>query len=86
MLPWQSLYATTKNAKYERIKEKKIDTPIEKLCQGYPSEFAQYLQLTRNMKFEEQPDYTFLKTMFRNLFNKKEYTFDYQYDWVKKAE
>jgi hypothetical protein len=35
-LPWQGLKAATKRQKYERISEKKMGTPIEELCRGYP--------------------------------------------------
>ena len=37
-LPWQGLKAATKKQKYERISEKKMSTPVEMLCRGYPSE------------------------------------------------
>lgn len=39
-LPWQGLKAATKRQKYERISEKKMSTPIEVLCKGYPCEWA----------------------------------------------
>lgn len=39
-LPWQGLKAATKRQKYERISEKKMSTPIEVLCKGYPCTFA----------------------------------------------
>lgn len=35
-LPWQGLKAATKRQKYERISEKKMSTPIEELCKGFP--------------------------------------------------
>ena len=35
-LPWQGLKAATKRHKYERISEKKMSTPIEDLCKGFP--------------------------------------------------
>jgi casein kinase I family protein HRR25 len=37
-LPWQGLKAGTKLEKYEKIKEKKISTPIATLCKGFPGE------------------------------------------------
>ena len=37
-LPWQGLKAATKRQKYERISEKKMSTPIEELCKGFPCE------------------------------------------------
>ena len=36
-LPWQGLKAANKRQKYERISEKKMNTPIETLCNGHPS-------------------------------------------------
>ena len=38
-LPWQGLKAATKRQKYERISEKKMSTPVEELCKGYPSKY-----------------------------------------------
>jgi casein kinase 1 len=36
-LPWQGLHAPHKEKKYKLITEKKLNTPIEVLCKGYPS-------------------------------------------------
>ena len=44
-LPWQGLKAATKKQKYEKISEKKMSTPIEVLCKGFPPEFVTYFQL-----------------------------------------
>ena len=82
MLPWQSLKANNKKDKYERIKEKKLTTSIETLCKGYPNEFMKYLMYVRNLKFEEKPDYNFLRNMFKDLFQMSGYKYDYQNDWV----
>ena len=38
-LPWQGLKAATKKQKYEKISEKKMSTPVEVLCRGYPSKY-----------------------------------------------
>jgi hypothetical protein len=35
-LPWQGMKAKTMKDKYEKIMEKKISTPIENLCKGFP--------------------------------------------------
>lgn len=35
-LPWQGLKAKNKREKYEKIKEKKLITPLESLCKGLP--------------------------------------------------
>lgn len=37
-LPWQGLKAATKNQKYEKILEFKINTSLDALCKGIPGE------------------------------------------------
>lgn len=65
-LPWQGLKAATNKQKYEKIGEKKQTTAIKELCDGFPEEFSIYLSYVRSLKFEEQPDYDYM----RGLFNK----------------
>lgn len=67
-LPWQGLKAATKKQKYEKISEKKMSTPVEVLCKGFPAEFAMYLNYCRGLRFEEAPDYMYLRQLFRILF------------------
>ncbi|KAJ0075350.1 hypothetical protein Patl1_33562 [Pistacia atlantica] len=67
-LPWQGLKAGTKKQKYEKISEKKVSTSIEALCRGYPTEFASYFHYCRSLRFDDKPDYPYLKRIFRDLF------------------
>ncbi|CAH3137564.1 casein kinase I-like [Pocillopora verrucosa] len=80
-LPWQGLKAATKKQKYERISEKKMSTPIEILCKGFPSEFSTYLNNCRSLRFDDKPDYSYLRQLFRNLFHCQGYVYDYIFDW-----
>ncbi|XP_042453187.1 casein kinase 1-like protein 2 [Zingiber officinale] len=81
-LPWQGLKAGTKKQKYERISEKKVATSIEALCRGYPTEFASYFHYCRSLRFEDKPDYAYLKRLFRELFIREGFQFDYVFDWT----
>ena len=58
-------------------------TSIEALTKGYPQEFATYLHYVKALKFEEKPDYPYLKNLFKVLFKKLGYEMDYKYEWVK---
>ncbi|XP_064641080.1 casein kinase I-like isoform X2 [Lineus longissimus] len=80
-LPWQGLKAQTKRQKYERISEKKMSTQIEDLCRGFPGEFATYLNFCRSLRFDDKPDYSYLRQLFRSLFHRQGYTYDYVFDW-----
>lgn len=82
VLPWQGMKATTKKQKYEKISEKKMSTPIEVLCKGVPAEFSMYLNYCRSLRFEEQPDYMYLRQLFRILFRTLNHQYDYIYDWT----
>nr|DAD19947.1 TPA_asm: hypothetical protein HUJ06_021410 [Nelumbo nucifera] len=81
-LPWQGLKAGTKKQKYDKISEKKMLTPIEVLCKSYPSEFLSYFHYCRSLRFEDKPDYSYLKRLFRDLFIREGYQFDYVFDWT----
>jgi hypothetical protein len=81
MINRQGLRAATKRQKYERISERKMSTPIDALCSGFPSEFNTYLTYCRSLRFEEKPDYTYLRQLLRNLFHRQGFTYDYVFDW-----
>ncbi|KAJ4708488.1 putative Casein kinase [Melia azedarach] len=81
-LPWQGLKAATKKQKYDKICEKKLSTPIEVLCKSHPVEFASYIHYCHSLTFDQRPDYGFLKRLFRDLFTREGYEFDYIFDWT----
>ncbi|OZJ06590.1 hypothetical protein BZG36_00628 [Bifiguratus adelaidae] len=81
-LPWQGLKAATKKQKYDRIMEKKMTTPTEVLCRGFPPEFAIYLNYTRSLRFDDKPDYSYLRKIFRDLFVREGLQYDYVFDWT----
>ena len=76
---------------------KKMNTPHEILCKGLPSnfiikisnlciklfidEFAIYMQYVKLLKYDEKPDYKFLKKTFQRLFIRQNYELDYAFDW-----
>jgi hypothetical protein len=46
-----------------------------------PEEFVTYMDYCHNLKFEEKPDYSYLRRMFKDLFNRHGFEYDYVYDW-----
>jgi len=60
----------------------KVKTSIEELCSGLPTEFIEYMNYCRNLKFEDRPDYSFLRNLFKGLFHKMSYEQDYVFDWM----
>jgi hypothetical protein len=48
-----------------------METSLEELCKGQPSEFKEFMEYCRSLKFEEDPDYKYMiglfeKCMIRN--------------------
>jgi len=80
-LPWQGLKAKTKKEKYNKIAEKKMCTSVETLCKHFPNEFATYLGYCRALRFADKPDYSYLRSLFRDLFFRQGYAADYRFDW-----
>ncbi|XP_044301796.1 casein kinase I isoform X4 [Varanus komodoensis] len=83
-LPWQGLKADTLKERYQKIGDTKRATPIEVLCENFPEEMATYLRYVRRLDFFEKPDYDYLRKLFTDLFDRKGYLFDYEYDWIGK--
>ena len=81
-LPWQGLKCKDKNEKHAKIKEIKMSMTPEKLFEGLPQEFADYLTFVKKLGFEDEPAYKNYIQMFNRLFKAKEFEMDYIYDWV----
>ena len=82
-LPWQGLHVHKGEDRYKKILAKKRATTAEELCKGFPNEFAQYIEYTRNLEFEADPDYKLLRNLLVSALEKQNAKFDFWYDWVK---
>ena len=80
-LPWQGLPVKANEDRYVKIMEKKRDTKPEDLCKTLPKEFQKYVEYTRGMEYEEDPNYEMLKNLFKAVMEKNNYEMDYIYDW-----
>ena len=81
-LPWQGLIVKGKENKYERILQKKRETETSELCKGYPKQFEEYLEYTKKLGYEEDPDYGYLRGLFEGVVKESGFTLDYLFDWV----
>ncbi|KAI8079802.1 kinase-like domain-containing protein [Halteromyces radiatus] len=81
-LPWQGIRARTKKEKYDKIMEKKMTTSHESLCRGLHTEFTIYFNYVRSLRFDDSPDYAYLHKLFRTLFIREGFQYDYIFDWT----
>ena len=80
-LPWQGLVLKTKQNRYKKIMEKKEETTPAELCNGFPSEFEEYVSYTRNLEFKEEPKYEYLIKLFDSAVRKCGGYLDGAFDW-----
>ncbi|KAJ6229206.1 casein kinase 1-like protein [Anaeramoeba flamelloides] len=85
-LPWQGFKVINNKERHKLVGDKKIDTSLKVLCEGLPEEFVFYLDYCKDLTFSEEPNYSLLRSKFRNLFLRKGYVYDYQFDWEIKYQ
>ena len=80
-LPWQGLHVKNKEDRYHKIMEIKMETSPYQLCKGFPKEFEEYVEYTRNLEYEQDPDYEYLKNLFNNILKEEKNNSENIYDW-----
>ena len=80
-LPWSN------GSDSDSILEKKINTSLDELCIGLPKEFKEFIKYSRELEFEQEPDYNYLKKLLLKVGNKNGINIDkVKYDWEIKNE
>jgi hypothetical protein len=51
---------------------------------NYLDEFVEYINYTRNMGFEQDPDYEYLRGLFKNVMAAHGLVIDTEFDWTAK--
>ena len=58
-----------------------MTTLTDLLCCGFPNEFGIFLNYPRALCFDDKPNYSYLRKLFRDLFVREGYQYDYVFDW-----
>ena len=66
-LPWKGGSKSNSEDKFNQMLEKKMSIPIEVYCKDLPIEFSIYMSYVQNLRFNEKPDYNYLKNLFAKL-------------------
>ena len=80
-LPWVNIKSDNKDDLYNKILNSKIQTTPEILCKDLPPQFEEYVKYVKNMEYEQEPDYNYLRNLFMNVLQKTGGKMDYVYDW-----
>jgi len=66
-LPWQGMKVDKHEDRYKKIYEKKKSTSAEELTKDLPSEFTTFVNYTRDMEFEADPNYDYLRGLLKSV-------------------
>lgn len=80
-LPWDGLKADNMNEKVKMVHAKKETFDPSQLGDDVPRELTLYFNHIRSLGLNEKPKYGYLRRIFRNLFVRRGFAYDYAYDW-----
>jgi casein kinase I family protein HRR25 len=83
-LPWQGMHVASKQEKYHRICDMKMNMSSA-LLKGHPQEFLQMLNYSKSLKFEEKPDYVYIQNLFKQAAQREQIDFDGFFDWSEET-
>ena len=66
-LPWRGLKAKNKNVKLSKILSLKMNFSNSDLCSNLPDGFSQFLQYSKDLHFDQRPDYEYLKKILLKM-------------------
>lgn len=82
-LPWQGIRVANKRMKYAKIKDRKQNMSLRELCRDMPSQMVEYFRYVRRLEFEDRPDYSYLRGLFRKALERKGLNDDAVFDWME---
>jgi serine/threonine protein kinase len=82
-LPWQGLKSNTREEKQKLIGNVKREIKLWDIYSDFiPGEIFLFINYCRKLRFEEIPDYQYLKDILNNLYKHKKYKYDNKYELV----
>ena len=83
-LPWIEYESQkiNKMKKYKLVCASKIKNIPEILCSGLPIQFNEYLTYVKNLEFEQEPNYNYMRKLFLDVLNRFNYQIDFMFSWI----
>ena len=81
-LPWENLQSQDKNSLAQKIFELKKTIKMEHLCVNMPEEMIIYMNYVKSLKFEQEPNYNYLRELFQNLLKKFNLNERPHFSWI----
>ena len=82
-LPWDNINIKNSEEKIKIILEIKKNIKNEELAQGLPHEIKLFMDYVSKLKFEEEPNYNYLKKLIMDVINQKDSDKNYYFNLEK---
>ena len=83
-LPWENLSIKSMNILAQKIYEIKKIIKMENLCINMPEEMVIYMNYVKSLKFEQEPNYNYLRDLFQNLLKKMNKSEKPHFSWINR--
>lgn len=84
-LPWQGIRIANKKQKYAKIRDKKQSILPRELCKDMPHQMTEYFRYVRRLAYEDRPDYSYLRSLFRKALDRMNMSDDGVFDWMENS-
>ena len=86
-LPWQFIKGDNSTDKYVKIYKMKKEIKPDKLCYNLPKQMTEYMKYVQHLAFEQEPDYRYLKNLFKSILESLHLDSDKLiFSWIKASD
>ena len=86
-LPWQGVQGTKKMERYLKIYKMKKNVTPEDLCKSLPPQMVSFMKYVKQLEFEQEPDYNYLRGLFHSILKQSKMNFDsLVFSWIRMAD
>ena len=82
-LPWSKISNVSVLERYKAILNLKQNISNQELCKGLPFEIFHYMNYVKSLRFEEKPNYSYLRNLFLSILQNMNETNDLLFSWRK---
>merc|ERR1719235_32987 len=82
-VPWGNVKINAVEKMNKTMMKEKFSLIIQHTTFNLPTEFRTYLEYCFCLKFEDTPDYAYLRSLFKNLFLQSGFENDGVFDWTQ---
>ena len=82
-LPWFKYNNEDLIERFDNILHMKNKISNSELCEFLPFEFCEYMDYVKSLKYEEEPNYIYLRKLFISILDKMNEKYDLKFSWIK---